>query len=197
VKKIPYTNNSKSIQHIGNKTIWPGQTREVDKSLLDLPGKDKAKNTDLKPVSNSIKDILKLSVSDFSAALPSLSTEDLDAVEAGEKAKSTPRVGAVNAVAAEKLTRASQSVEGDKSADEFSDLVKLMDDAELAEQDYPAESVYSAIVDEERQSREIIVFKEEYAAFDAEELESLKADFSTLPNYLTAIDELIAAKAEA
>jgi len=195
VKKIPYTNNSKKIQHIGPCTIWPGQTREVDESYLDVstenPDAD-FKKTDL---SKNIEDILKLSVANLTKALPSLSPEDLDAVDTGEKSKNKPRIGVVNAIAVERVNRASQSLEGDKAADEFLALVSVMGDAELAEQDFPAESVFAVIVDAEKQRRAVDVFKADFAEFDAAELESLKADYAEQPDYLTAIDELIADKA--
>ena len=33
MKLRPYTNTQKHAMHIGTKTIWPGDTREVDETL--------------------------------------------------------------------------------------------------------------------------------------------------------------------
>lgn len=33
MKMVPCTNSTKKIMHVGSKTIWPGDTRDVEETL--------------------------------------------------------------------------------------------------------------------------------------------------------------------
>lgn len=126
---VPFTNAGSTVVHVGNKTIWPGQTREVDETLL----KDyKAKApVDVEPNATVIiTGLLALSVKDIIAALPGLSDDDLALAEQLESAKDDPRSTALEAIHKEKLHRAKAAQE----AAEFVVLLADMDDEELAAQ---------------------------------------------------------------
>lgn len=196
MKKIPYTNHTDSIQHIGNKTIWPGQTREVDESHIITPDANNNSQPEASAKVNSVEDVVALSVSELKKTLQLLSNEDLDAVFTAENEKEKPRSGAINAIAAEQISRASQSVGSVTSdrMDEFAKIVAQMDDDELADQSFPEGSAESVIVSDEKHRRAIILFKTEFSAFGIDDLESLKAEYSDQPDYMDAIDELIAEK---
>ena len=196
MKKIPYTNDSKRIKHVGNVTLLPGQTREVYESDLDLPAHSIETHSDKREMDIDISTVISLPVSKLKDALVNLSVEELAAIETAENSKQSPRAGALSLIAAERVKRASQSFDGDKSADEFALMVSGMSDTELADQDYPEDSAFSVIINDEKNKRALIAFKSDFSAFDSADLEGLKADYEDQPEYIKVIEELLAEKAE-
>lgn len=73
--KVAYTNETQNFMHVGSVTIPPGETRDVDPSLLDgykpEPGPEEEQPVDL------IAELLKASVKNITVELPGLSDEDL------------------------------------------------------------------------------------------------------------------------
>ena len=103
MKKVPYTNTGKTIAHIDGKSIAPNDTREVDPT--QIPGYQ-AEAPKQEPPADPVGALLKGKVKEITPAIPGLSDEDLDKVEAAEGAKKDPRVGVMKAVAEERLKRA-------------------------------------------------------------------------------------------
>lgn len=123
MQKVPYTNSTKKIVHVGNVTIFPGDTREVDPTLL--PGhkaKQPAEQLDVNP----ILALLDGSVKQIADALSGISAEDLDALELAEEAGKT-RKGVLEAIAEERLSRADAAQE----AEEFVAELTAMSDEDL------------------------------------------------------------------
>jgi hypothetical protein len=145
--KIPYTNITNKIQHIGSVTLFPGQCREIEERYLP---KNPAPESILAPDS-TIQTLLKSSVGDVVSALPNLSAEHLDEVEAGESGKEKPRSTLMKAIAEERLRRAAADPETGQKTDlgdmeQFAlDVVNLSGEemAELAEL-YDVEPEYEA-----------------------------------------------------
>ena len=100
---IAYTNTGKTSVHIGNKTIRPGDTREVDETLVSGYKSPTAKQA---PVEGELDLLLKGSVKDVLAGLEALSDHDLDALEALENAAKPPRKGVLEGALKEMLRRA-------------------------------------------------------------------------------------------
>lgn len=193
MKKIPYHNSTSKAVHVGNITILPGGTRDVDPTLLPEAKAKKvepvlAKNT----LSKKIAEILNLSISDLQKQLSALSNDELTELEAGENAKPAPRSGALTAISAARIALASQKVGGDKEADEFKVLVESMSDEELAEQEYPAESYQFAIIGDEKIRREVKAFKVEMKDYSVEEMEVAQGLYADHPEISLIIEAALA-----
>ena len=111
MKEYPFHNKTDHAVHIGGKTIYPGETRPVDASLLHSAHEgegSKAKVT----TQDTLLDILDGNVGQVAEALAGLSSEELDTLEAAEEAGNT-RKGVMNAIAEARLALASDESTGD------------------------------------------------------------------------------------
>lgn len=109
MNKVPYTNETDKFQHVGGLTIPPGETREVDPTMLPSYKPESARKEEAQ--SDPIADLLKKKVADVSAALPGLSDEDLATAEALEQ-DGQNRKSLIEAIAAENLRRADLKANG-------------------------------------------------------------------------------------
>lgn len=113
---VPYTNTGENNIHIGGKVIVPGETREVDETLV--PGYGQALEPDADADRNPLDDeteallaILAGKVADVVAALPTLSVAQLDALENLETEAEKPRKGILEAIDARRLELAEEGVQ--------------------------------------------------------------------------------------
>lgn len=97
--KVPKTNDTDRVMHVGPYRILPGETRMVDASLLDPEPVEKQADV----VVNEHVELLKGKVADVVAALPGKTIEQLAELEGLENASAKPRAGVLQAIAAEKL----------------------------------------------------------------------------------------------
>ncbi len=100
---VHHTNETKNFMHVGGVTIPPGETREVDAALL--PG---GVQDDVLVPDNQLDPLEQLmtgSVAAITAALPSLSDEDLARATELEEA-GVARKSMLAALSAENLVRA-------------------------------------------------------------------------------------------
>ena len=133
--KKPYTNNTDKIQHIGNVTLMPGETREVEEMHLrahvGVSDEEKSKA----PEVSVVEQIRADSIKKIAKQLPDFTIETINDLEAAEKADEKPRTGLLTAITEERLIR---SAAADKEAEEILALfVKGLDglsDEELTEQ---------------------------------------------------------------
>ncbi|TCS35791.1 hypothetical protein EDC30_10990 [Paucimonas lemoignei] len=103
---VPYTNETKNFQHIGAVTVPPGETRDVDPTLLAGYQPDaelQSETVQLDPVA----ELLKESVSAVTAKLAELSDDDLAKISTLET-EGKNRKSLVEAIAAETLRRAAE-----------------------------------------------------------------------------------------
>lgn len=104
--KIPFTNTTDRSIHAGPVCVRPGETRMVEPAHLPAthrpapaaPAKAAA------PAPDDPRALLDTNVANVAKALPLLSAEDLDALEAAEQAGKT-RKGVLDAITAERLRR--------------------------------------------------------------------------------------------
>lgn len=103
MKTEHYTNETKNFMHIGGVTIPPGETREVDATLLPghAPDDGMAPDVPLDPLAQ----LMAGSVAVITAALPTLSDADLAHVTELEEA-GVARKSMLAALSAENLARA-------------------------------------------------------------------------------------------
>ncbi len=128
-KKVPYTNTTDHIIHIGPKTIWPGSTRDVDED--HIPDKERPKPTIAEELEESpLAEILEQNVPAIVDVLGALSDAELDELELLENGSDKPRKGLINAIMEERLSRASAAQE----VKAFAEMIEAMGDDELAEQ---------------------------------------------------------------
>lgn len=123
--QVPYTNNTKNIQHVGNKTIMPGQTREVEESHIHAHFGKPAESAPQKETENILDTLLAGKVESVVAGLDALSSDDLDAVEKMEQDAKKPRRGVLNAIAELRLKRAAE--EKDKQQTEMEQFIASLD----------------------------------------------------------------------
>lgn len=103
--KISYTNETRNFQHIGGVTIPPGETRDVDPSLLP-DFKQEVATPELQLV-DLIADLLKNNVKNISAELVNLSEQDL-AHAASLEQDGQNRKSLIEAMMVENLRRATE-----------------------------------------------------------------------------------------
>ncbi|TKA91823.1 hypothetical protein FAZ79_00520 [Guyparkeria sp. SB14A] len=118
---IPYHNDGKSTVHVGTKSIPPGETREVDETLLNRPRKPVDFNdldADLTEATG-LGALLEKSVKDITAELDSLNDEQLAELEQLEK-DGKKRSSLVSAIQQTMMTRAANQLNGE-DGDESSD----------------------------------------------------------------------------
>lgn len=113
---VAYTNTGDNNIHIGGKVIAPGETREVDETLV--PGYGQALEQVVDADQNSLDDeteallaILAGKVAEVVAALPALSVEQLDALENLETEAEKPRKSILKDIEARRLALAEQDVQ--------------------------------------------------------------------------------------
>lgn len=97
---VPYTNTGINNAHIGGKVIEPGETREVDETLIPGYGQPVAEAENAEDIPNPFVDILAGSVKEVTAALVDLELglEQLDELEALETSAEKPRKGVLEAI---------------------------------------------------------------------------------------------------
>lgn len=118
--KVPFTNEGKTVVHIGNVTVMPGHTRDVEEH--DIPD-FKSEVPAEKEKTDPLAEFLLRNVKDVVAALAGLSLAEVERLgeleQLGQKRK-----GVLNAIAETLLVRASQ--------DEMLSKVGTLSDEELA-----------------------------------------------------------------
>ena len=128
--KIPYTNNTKKIQHIGSVMLFPGDSREVEETHLpDFKSHAPAAPPEEDTALAALLELLDRSVPEIEGALPSFSLEELETLEQAEQNGKT-RKTLIEAIAEERLSRASQTQE----AAEYMALLASMSEEELTDQ---------------------------------------------------------------
>lgn len=113
---IAYTNNNKHTVHIGGKAIAPGDTREVEETLLasfkpvrhDLGEEDSAT-----PLTDRLNEILSGNVKSVSDSLEALNDEELALMETLENESEAPRKGVLQSILNETVARANLAIEED------------------------------------------------------------------------------------
>lgn len=110
MKKVPFTNPTDGYLHVGAVMVPPHDTRDVDPRLIPAKFRPKADKPADEPPPPPPADPLELvragNVKDVTAALPGLSDEELDRIEALENAIEAPRKGVLSAITADRLRRA-------------------------------------------------------------------------------------------
>jgi hypothetical protein len=109
--KVPHTNETQNFQHVGGVTIPPGETRDVDASLLPGHVAD-APALDAEPLDH-IAELLKGSVKAVTGEFGSMFDEELEHMAKLETAGQN-RKSMIEAIVAEQLTRATK--QADKAA---------------------------------------------------------------------------------
>lgn len=103
MNKVSYTNETRKFQHVGGVTIPPGETRDVDPSLLpDYQPEGKAPEA---PPDDPIAELLKGNVKTISAELEALLDDELIHAAALEQ-DGQNRKSLIEAMTAENLRRA-------------------------------------------------------------------------------------------
>lgn len=96
---VPYTNTGKNNMHIGGKVITPGETREVDETLIPDFGVSAGNpSNEDEIVRNPLSDILAGSVKEVADALIALDMAQLDELDALETNAEKPRKGVLEAI---------------------------------------------------------------------------------------------------
>ena len=105
--KIPFTNKTNRSIHAGPVCIRPGETRMVEPAHLPAQHRpaSAAPAKAAAPAPDDPIALLDANVASVAEALPLLSAEDLDELEAAEQAGKT-RKGVLAAITAERLRRA-------------------------------------------------------------------------------------------
>ncbi len=158
--KVPYSNTTDKIQHIGPTTVMPGQTREIEERDLlaftdaTLPGKD---DDEADAPLSELSAFLQQPVKAIADALPGMSAGELDLLEAEESAAEKPRKGVLAAIAEARLQLASQT--SDSELQQFIDSLPGMTDEELAEH----LELYSGEADSEAWLQAVIAEQEKRA----------------------------------
>lgn len=131
--KKSYTNNTKSVQHIGPITVQPGQTRECEEIHIQAHT-GQVPNAEKETVITDSPMLLlsKKSIKEIKLQMPGIEGEDLDTLEKIELEQDKPRSGLLEAITEERLTRAAGSEEA--GLNEFITSLDGMGDAELLEQ---------------------------------------------------------------
>jgi len=131
----PFTNTTGHIVHIGTKTLFPNETREVDPRQIPNELRDPPAPAAAAPAATeafSVTEFLAGSVANIAAQLPALDVPTLDLVHDIEQANPKPRKGVIAAIAEERLRRASEPELSE--LEQFAIDLRELDDAELAEQ---------------------------------------------------------------
>lgn len=108
--KIAYTNTGNTVAHVGGKSIPPGETREVEESMLPSFTTAPTKSAKPEPEANPLAEILAHSVKDITALLPAMSDGELAALGEAEQLAAKPRTTLLGAIAEVMLARADKTV---------------------------------------------------------------------------------------
>lgn len=100
---IAFTNTKDHTVYMGNKSIAPGETREVEKTLLPS---FKAQKPALAEPENPLVELLMGNVKSVLDALETLSDEDLVVLQELEDEAENPRKGVLEGLLTETLRRA-------------------------------------------------------------------------------------------
>lgn len=150
--KVPYTNTTDRIQHVGTVTLWPGDTREVDETLID--GRAPAKPAEPAPA-DPVLQLLDQSVEHVATAirargedgLPVITDAQLAALRQAEENGKT-RKTMIGAIDEETVRRASERADREINLESFvAELSAKTDEEllELAELHVDDEAIYAAI----------------------------------------------------
>jgi hypothetical protein len=131
MKMVPFTNNKDHVMHIGNKSISPGDTREVDATLH--PDYKPAPAAQPEPV-DKIADLQALPLKELKPQLTELDDTDLAALDVMEQSQKKPRSSLISLIAEIQLNRA-QDDDAIASSDmeRFAQQLETHDDAMLDE----------------------------------------------------------------
>lgn len=127
--KVAYTNPTGGYQHVGNKTIPPFETREIEET--DHPNYQAPDKKPEQPRRPPLLSLLDNSVKDIVAEFPNLSDDELAALEEAE-GNDKPRTTLMAAFKAERLQRADTHLGQDMDA--WVESLQAMNDDELTEQ---------------------------------------------------------------
>jgi len=161
--KVAYTNKTDKIQHIGNVTLWPGDTREVDEMLISVPRKAEPEpkpDALLALLDNNVPVIVDAITARDDNGKPTLTDTELVRLKAAEEGGNT-RSTLMKAFAEEELRRAGEKADDSKKTDDLDGLIASLPDKsddellELSELHQGDESITEAINAEiERRSAE-------------------------------------------
>lgn len=142
---IPVKNNTKNPWHVGGFMIPPGETRHLPEhhvpphlraQPVEAPPEAEDEDTERRQAAEAV---LAHKIPEIVKLLPTMSGEELALLEAQENSSEKPRKGLLEAIAEERLRRASDSQDGEQSpaakeAEEFAKLAAEMSDEELAQE---------------------------------------------------------------
>ena len=145
MKTVAFTNHKEHAVHIGNKMVMPGDTREVEATLL--PDYEPPEQAAAKPNMPLAEQLSEGKASDARAAIATLSDDDLQALADLEMNKKNQRSSVIEAIAKEQFKRA--QLDGiDADTHEFEKSLRTQSDDmlhELAELHRDDEALLSLI----------------------------------------------------
>lgn len=107
---VPYTNPKKHTVHINGKAIAPGDTRDVEETMI--PGYRPPPKAQAEETADPVAELYGQTVADIIAQLPDLPDEDLKRLAQIEGGKDKPRVSLIKALSEESIRRADASLKG-------------------------------------------------------------------------------------
>ncbi len=110
--KKPYYNAGQTVVHIGTVAIWPGETRDVDETLLPAPADEGENDQQAQPEGDELLNLLDQSVEAIKALLPDLADDELRTLMDAEQNGKT-RKSLMQAFEQELLTRAGEMEDND------------------------------------------------------------------------------------
>lgn len=115
MKMKPFTNDTDRVIYLGNATIPPGQTRDVEETLHpDFAAEPKA--TAATEAADPLVDLLKGNTTSIKAALADLSEGELERLGDLEQAAAQPRKGVLGAIAEQILALGQKKADSDAAA---------------------------------------------------------------------------------
>ena len=130
--RVPYTNHGDRIVHVGGKQILPGETRDVEASLVQ-PARPAAPSEAPDPDA-PLRQILAHKASDMPEVIRQVPSDSLERLEVLEGDANKPRKGVLEAIEAEKLERASRPDDGSGSElEQFINSLGEMPEDEIRE----------------------------------------------------------------
>lgn len=130
MSEVPIKNSGRETLYVGGYMIPPGETRILPASIVPAHFKPGAaapvQSSPAPTMEDVVANILRHSVKEISEMLPSLQTEDIDALETTESASEKPRKSLLTAFSEERLRRAAET-----DLEEFRAQVRTMNQDEL------------------------------------------------------------------